>query len=68
MAVEIKELIIQGKLNKSSEMTDVDLIKLIKDTVSKQKGDDSIKETVKRQIVEECLIEVLKELETKLGY
>ena len=49
-------------------MTDVDLIKLIKDTVSKQKGDDSIKETVKRQIVEECLIEVLKELETKLGY
>ncbi|MDA9250746.1 hypothetical protein N9P53_03315 [Flavobacteriaceae bacterium] len=68
MAVEIKELIIQGKVNKSSEMTDVDLIKLIKDTVSKQKGDDSIKETVKRQIVEECLIEVLKELETKLGY
>lgn len=68
MAVEIKELIIQGKLNKSSEMTDVDLIKLIKDTVSKQKGDDSIKETVKRQIVEECLIEVLKELETKIGY
>tara|TARA_B110000037_G_C17044705_1_gene475177 strand:- start:500 stop:706 length:207 start_codon:yes stop_codon:yes gene_type:complete len=68
MAVEIKELIIQGKVNKSSEMTDVDLIKLIEDTVSKQKGDDSIKETVKRQIVEECLIEVLKELETKLGY
>ena len=68
MAVEIKELIIQGKVNKSSEMTDVDLIKLIKDTVSKQKGDDSIKETVKRQIVEECLIEVLKELETKIGY
>ena len=65
MAVEIKELIIQGKVNKSSEMTDVDLIE---DTVSKQKGDDSIKETVKRQIVEECLIEVLKELETKLGY
>jgi|TARA_B110000977_G_C11087008_1_gene495029 hypothetical protein len=68
MAVEIKELIIQGKVNKSSEMTDDDLIKLIEDTVSKQKGDDSIKETVKRQIVEECLIEVLKELETKLGY
>jgi len=68
MAVEIKELVIQGKVNKSSDMTDNNLIAIIEDTVSKQKGDDSIKETVKRQIVEECLIEVLKELETKLGY
>lgn len=68
MAVEIKELIVKGKISKSSGQTDEDLIKIIDARISKPKGDNSIKETVKRQIVEECLSEVLKELETKLGY
>tara|TARA_B110000305_G_C19458489_1_gene652550 strand:+ start:1046 stop:1252 length:207 start_codon:yes stop_codon:yes gene_type:complete len=68
MTVDIKELIVKGKINNSLRQTDEDIIKIIDKKISSQKRDGSIKETVKRQIVEECLSEVLKELETKLGY
>lgn len=66
MAVVIKELIIKGKVKgKESEQ---DIIKLIDSKLSEKSNVKSIKETDKRQIVEECVNAILKELESKFDY
>lgn len=68
MTVIIKELIVQGKINKSSKKTDEDIIKIIESKVSKMDSGNALTETEKRQLIEECVALVLKELETKFGY
>ena len=67
MAIVIKELIIQGKINSSANATDEDIIKIINSKIADvPRG--GIEETEKRQIIEECVLTVLKELEAKLRY
>ncbi|MFT6065412.1 MAG: hypothetical protein ACJAYY_001532 [Paraglaciecola sp.] len=68
MTVIIKELIVQGKINKSSKKTDEDIIEIIESKVSKMDSGNALTESEKRQLIEECVATVLKELETKLGY
>lgn len=68
MAVQIKEIIIQGKVGQSNQMTDHKLLETINEQVSKKSSGTGLKESEKRQLIEECVYAVLKELETKLGY
>jgi hypothetical protein len=68
MAVEIKELIIKAKVNGNSQMSETQLMEVIGATLKKTDSGGSIKETTKRMIVEECVREVLKELETRMDY
>lgn len=68
MAVVIKELIVRGKINKSSKQTDEDIVKIIDAKLSKINSGNVLKETEKRTLIEECVLAVMKELETKFGY
>ncbi|MGK0412775.1 MAG: hypothetical protein ACJA1B_000975 [Polaribacter sp.] len=68
MTVVIKELIIQGKVNESSKETEEDIIKIIDSKLSTASSENTLKETEKRQLVEECVHAVLRELESKLNY
>ena len=68
MTVVIKELIVQGKVNESSKETEEDIIKIIDSKLSSASSESTLKETEKRQLVEECVQAVLKELESKLNY
>jgi hypothetical protein len=68
MTVVIKELIVQGKVNESSKETEEDIIKIIDSKLSNAASESTLKETEKRQLVEECVQAVLKELESKLNY
>jgi hypothetical protein len=68
MPIVIKELVISAKVNKGSKETDEDIIKIIDSKISKLGSDNSLKETDKRQLIEECVAAVLKELESKLDY
>ncbi len=68
MAVVIKELIVRGKINKSSKSTDEDIVKIIDAKLSKMDSGNALKETEKRALIEECVSAVMKELETKFGY
>jgi hypothetical protein len=68
MAVVIKELIVRGKINKSSKSTDEDLVKIIDAKLSKMDSGNALKETEKRALIEECVSAVMKELETKFVY
>lgn len=68
MAVVIKELIIQGKINKSSNTTDEDIIKIIDSKISGISSGNDLEETDKRQLIEECVRTVIKELESKFDY
>ena len=67
MAIVIKELIIQGKINSSANATDEDIIKIINSKIA-DTPHCGIEENEKRQIIEECVLTVLKELEAKLRY
>tara|TARA_B110000967_G_C18724400_1_gene479334 strand:+ start:656 stop:862 length:207 start_codon:yes stop_codon:yes gene_type:complete len=68
MAVEIKELIIQGTVKGTKKATDHDIIGIVKSQISKNSSGSGLKETDKRQLVDECVAAVLKELESKLDY
>lgn len=68
MAVEIKELVIKGKVNKQSFNSEQDIVKLIDSRLSKKSSSASLKETDKRKLIDECVLAVLNELESKLGY
>jgi len=69
MAVEIKELVIKGKVNKQSFNSEQDIVKLIDARLAKKSsGGSSLKETDKRKLIDECVLAVLNELESKLGY
>ena len=68
MPIVIKELVISAKVNKGSKETDEDIIKIIDSKINKISSQGSLKETVKRQIIDECVAAVLKELESKLDY
>ena len=68
MAVVIKELIVQGKIKESSKKTDEDIVKIIDSKIANVSSKNTLKETEKRQLIEECVSAVLKELESKLGY
>lgn len=68
MAVEIRELIIQGKAKGSSTSDKHDLDKEIETKMSEKNTGNILKESEKRQLVDECVIAVLNELESKLRY
>lgn len=68
MAVEIKELIIKGHVKGSSSVNEHNIIKIIEDKLQNTKNKTRLSESVKRQLVDECVAEVLKELEFKLNY
>ena len=72
MAVEINELIIQGTLSDGSELSAEEIIKIIREEISNEGGgggsDSQHQETDTRQLVDECVAAVLKELESKLDY
>lgn len=68
MAVVIKELIIQGKVDGSSQTTDEDIIEIINLKIPEISTQSGLKETDKRQLIEECVSAVLKELEFKFRY
>jgi hypothetical protein len=68
MAIEIKELIIQGKIKGDSDTVDVDIDKVIEEKISEINTGNILKESEKRQLVDECVLAVLNELESKLQY
>lgn len=68
MAVEINELIIQGRVKDATKETDQNIIEIIRSEISKGSAGGALKETVKRQLVDECVAAVLKELESKFDY
>jgi len=67
MAVEIKELIIQGKLKDETNESDQNLSEIIRKEIKEGDG-KALQETEKRQLVDECVAAVLKELESKFDY
>lgn len=67
MAVEIKELIIQGRLKDETKESDHNLSEIIKKQITEGSG-KALQETEKRQLVDECVAAVLKELESKFDY
>tara|TARA_B110000027_G_scaffold21079_1_gene22423 strand:- start:10090 stop:10296 length:207 start_codon:yes stop_codon:yes gene_type:complete len=68
MAIEIKELIIQGKIKGDSDTVDVNIDKVIEEKISEINTGNILKESEKRQLVDECVLAVLNELESKLQY
>ena len=68
MAIEIRELIIQGKAKGSSTSNEADLDNVIETKISQKNMGNVLKESEKRQLVDECVIAVLNELESKLRY
>tara|TARA_B100000768_G_scaffold127439_1_gene118026 strand:+ start:584 stop:790 length:207 start_codon:yes stop_codon:yes gene_type:complete len=68
MAIEIRELIIQGKAKGSSTSNEDDLDNVIETKISQKNMGNVLKESEKRQLVDECVIAVLNELESKLRY
>jgi hypothetical protein len=68
MPIVIKELIIRAKVNEASKETDEDIIKIIDSKLLSAASGGTLKETEKRELIEECVYAVLKELESKLGY
>lgn len=67
MAVEIKELIIQGRLTDETNESDHNISEIIKKQITEGSG-KALQETEKRQLVDECVAAVLKELESKFDY
>tara|TARA_B110000967_G_scaffold205380_1_gene249804 strand:+ start:655 stop:858 length:204 start_codon:yes stop_codon:yes gene_type:complete len=67
MAVEIKELIIQGRLKDETNESDQNLSEIIRKEIKEGDG-NALQETEKRQLVDECVAAVLKELESKFDY
>jgi hypothetical protein len=68
MTVEIKELIIQGKIKGSSTATDQDIIKIIDSKLLDHSGSPSLDESKKRSIIDECVLEVLNQIEAKFRF
>ena len=68
MAIEIRELIIQGKSKESSTSNQDDLDNVIETKMSEKNMGNILKESEKRQSVDECVIAILNELESKLRY
>jgi hypothetical protein len=68
MAVEIKELIIQGKIKGSSTATDQDIIKIIDSKLNNNVTSASLDESEKRSIIDECVLEVLNQIENKFRF
>jgi hypothetical protein len=68
MAIEIRELIIQGKSKGSSTSNEDDLDNVIESKISEKNMGNILKESEKRQLVDECVIAILNELESKLRY
>ncbi len=68
MAIEIRELIIQGKSKGSSTSNEDDLDNVIETKMSEKNMGNILKESEKRQLVDECVIAILNELESKLRY
>jgi hypothetical protein len=68
MAVEIKELIIQGKIKGSSTATDQDIIKIIDSKLNDNVTSASLDESEKRSIIDECVLEVLNQIENKFRF
>ena len=68
MAVEINELIIQGRVKDATKATAQNIIKIIRSEISQEQSKGALKETEKRQLVDECVAAVLKELESKFDY
>jgi len=68
MAIEIRELIIQGKSKGSSNSNEDDLNNVIESKISEKNMGNILKESEKRQLVDECVIAILNELESKLRY
>ena len=68
MAIEIRELIIQGTSKESSTSNQDDLDNVIETKMSEKNMGNILKESEKRQLVDECVIAILNELESKLRY
>ena len=68
MTVVIKELLIRGKVDKSSQTTETEIIEIIDSKISEINSGNGLQETDKRQLIEECVRAVIKELESKSGY
>ena len=62
MAIEIRELIIQVKSKGSSNSNEDDLNNVIESKISEKNMGNILKESEKRQLVDECVIAILNEL------
>jgi hypothetical protein len=68
MAVQIKEIIIQGTVGQGGQMSKHKLLETINSQISKGATGSGLSEVDKRQLIEECVHAVLKELEYKIAY
>lgn len=68
MPVEIKELVIQGKIKGNSTATEQDIIEIIDSKLLDNAASTHLNESEKRSIIDECVLEVLNQIETKFRF
>ena len=69
MAIEIKELIVKGKINGSGSIEEKDIIEIINNLKeSESNGESSLSESERRSLVDECVQDVITKLDTKNNY
>tara|TARA_Y100000385_G_C13096836_1_gene641863 strand:- start:2451 stop:2648 length:198 start_codon:yes stop_codon:yes gene_type:complete len=65
MPLEIKELIVKGTVESDNKTSNVDIVKLIDEKLSKKQPQNNID---RKSIIEECVREVLTEIRKQLDY
>lgn len=69
MAIEIKELIVKGKINGSGSIEEKDIIEIINNLKeSESNGESSLSESERRSLVDECVQDVITKLDTKNNF
>ena len=66
--IEIKELIIKGRINGSTSIEEKDIIEVIKKHQDNSSNTSPLTESLRRSIVDECVQDVITKLESKINY
>jgi len=68
MAIEIRELIVKGKINGSGSIEEKDIIEIIKNQQDNAPNKSLLSESYRRSLIDECVQDVITKLETKNKY